>query len=157
MTAPPSGACGRSMTRLGQHRPAVDGGVHAGVGAGVGEAADGRAGGHPFAAFADRVGQCHQVIFVGMGGQRPRVPHQLPAARGGDSAGMGDAQIPGMWFTNSRQGPDDSRRIRVDEGQRRHGIVRAPGPAAATGNIHVREAIALHGPRTAGHAQSSPW
>src|SRR5215218_2494415 len=34
------------------------------------------------------------------------------------------------------KGTDDGRRIRVDEGQRRDRIVGAPGPAAATGNVH---------------------
>ncbi len=38
-------------------------------------------------------------------------------------------------------GPDDCRRVGVDKGQRRDRIVGAPGPAAATGNVHSERSI----------------
>ena len=46
------------------------------------------------AALAHGIGQCDQVVLVGMGGQRAGVPHEVPSAGCGDPAGMGDAQIP---------------------------------------------------------------
>src|SRR5581483_341902 len=46
-----------------------------------------------------------------------------------------------MRFGSCGQRPDHRGRVRVDERQRRDRIVRAPGPTAAAGNIHVREAI----------------
>jgi hypothetical protein len=58
-----------------------------------------------------------------------------------------------MWFANGGQRPHHGRRVGIDEGQRRHGIVGAPRPAAATWNIHAREAIALVCSRPRGHAQ----
>ena len=54
---------------------------------------------------------------------------------------------------DGRQRTDDCRRVRVDERQGRHGVVRAPGPATATGNVHDRKAIARKRRRSAGHAQ----
>src|ERR1700751_2579779 len=44
------------------------------------------------------------------------------------------------------------RRVRVDERQGRHGIVRTPGPATATGNVHDGKAIVRKRRRSAGHA-----
>jgi hypothetical protein len=66
-----------------------------------------------------------------------------------------DTQVPGVRFADGGQRAYHGRRIRIDERQRRNGIMRAPGPAAATGNIHVREAIARKRSRSAGHAQPS--
>jgi hypothetical protein len=43
-----------------------------------------------------------------------------------------------------RQRPDDGGGVRVDIRQRCHRVMRAPGPAAATGNIHAGEAIARY-------------
>ena len=40
------------------------------------------------APFAHRVGQRHQIILVGMAWQWTSVANHLPAARGGDSAGV---------------------------------------------------------------------
>jgi hypothetical protein len=45
-------------------------------------------------------------------------------------------------FADCRQRTHDGGGIGVDVGQRRHRVLGAPGPAAATGNIHAREAIA---------------
>ena len=98
------------------------------------------------AALAHRVGQRHQVVLVGMGGQRPGVAHEFPSARCGDAAGMADAQIPRMRFARRSEWAYHCRRVRVDERQRRHGIVRTPGPAAATGNVHDRKAIVRQTP-----------
>lgn len=50
---------------------------------------------------------------------------------------------------------DHRRRVRVDERQRRHCIVRTPGPAAATGYVHDRKAIVHQRRRSAGHAHPS--
>jgi hypothetical protein len=86
--------------------------------------------------FAHRVGQGDEVVLVRMRGQRPRVANQFPTARGGDPAGVHHAQIPRMRFGDRGQRPHDGRRVRVDEGQRRDRIVGAPGPTAATGNVH---------------------
>jgi zinicin-like metallopeptidase len=94
------------------------------------------------AAFAHRVGKRHEVVVVGMGRQRTRVPDEFPAARRGDSSGMDHAQIPRVGLGGGGQRSYDGGRVLVDEGQRRHGVVRAPGPAAATGNVHGHEAIA---------------
>ena len=90
-----------------------------------------------FPPFPYGVGEGDQVIFVGMSGQWPGVANQFPAARRGDPAGVHHTQVPRMRLTHNRQGAHHSCGIRVDEGQRRHGVVRAPGPAAATGNIHA--------------------
>ena len=88
-------------------------------------------------AFAHGVGQGDQVVLIGVGGQRAGVAHQLPSAGRGDPAGVADAQIPRMRFAHGREWAYDCRRVRVDERQGRHGVMRAPGPAAATGNVHV--------------------
>ncbi len=74
-----------------------------------------------------------------MSGQRPGVADQLPASRRRDTAGVADTQIPGMRLRHRGQWSDHRRGVGVDKSQRRHGIVRAPGPAAATGNIHAPE------------------
>jgi hypothetical protein len=77
-----------------------------------------------------------------MGRQRSGVPDEFPAPRRGDPSGMDHAQIPGVGLGGCGERADDRSRVLVDEGQRRHGVVRAPGPAAATGNVHGHEAIA---------------
>jgi predicted Zn-dependent protease with MMP-like domain len=97
-------------------------------------------------AFADGVGKRNQIVVIAVGRQRTRMSHELPPAWCGDASGVQDAQIPRMRFRHRGQRSDDGSRVRIDEGQRRHGVVRAPGPAAATGNVHAREAIA-QGPR----------
>ena len=85
--------------------------------------------------------------------QRSGVAHQFPAARRGDPAGVADAQVPGMRFADGGQRADDGGGVGVDERQRRHRVMGAPGPAAATGNIHAREVIARQSQVVAGHAQ----
>src|SRR5882757_10614101 len=108
----------------------------------VGEPGDYAAHGrNAVASLTDRIGQSHQIVILAVRGKWACVPHQLPAARGGDPAGVLDAQIPRVRFRHGGQRPDDRRRVSVHEGQRRHGVVRAPGPAAATGNVHASEAI----------------
>jgi predicted Zn-dependent protease with MMP-like domain len=47
-----------------------------------------------------------------------------------------------MRLGRGRQRPDHRRRVGVDERQGRDRIVRTPGSAAPTGNVHVGEAIA---------------
>ena len=101
-----------------------------------GKAADGRAEVGPLPAFAHRVGECDQVIVVRVRRQRTGVANQLPAARRGDASGVQDAQIPGMRLGHGGQWTHYRRRVGIDERQRRDRIVRAPRPAAATGNIH---------------------
>ena len=96
---------------------------------------------HAVAPLTHRVGKRDQIVFVRVGRQRTGMANQLPPARRRDPARVGHAQIPRMWLGDRGQGPDDGRRIGVDEGQRRDRIVGAPGPAAATGNVHEREAI----------------
>ena len=88
----------------------------------------------------------------GCGRQRAGVPHEFPSAGRGDPAGMADAQIPGVRLARGGERTDDRRRVRVDERQGRHGVVRTPGPATATGNVHDREAIVRKRCRSAGHA-----
>ena len=100
------------------------------------------AAGIALSAFSHGVGQGDQIVLVGTGRQRPGVAHQLPAARRGDPAGVTDAQIPRVRLAHGGQRADDGGRIGIDERQRRHRVMGAPGPAAATGNIHAREAIA---------------
>lgn len=90
----------------------------------------------------DGVGEGDEVVLVRMCGQWAGVAHQLPTARGGDPAGVANAQIPGMRFRDSSQWADDCGRVRVDKSQCRDRILWTPGPAAATGNIHATEAIA---------------
>ncbi len=87
-------------------------------------------------AFAHCVGKRDQVIVVGVGRQRAGVANQLPAARGGDAAGVQDAKIPGVRLRHGGQRTHFGRGVRIDERERRDRIVRAPRPAAATGNIH---------------------
>jgi hypothetical protein len=106
-------------------------------------------------ALADRVGQRYQVVFIRMGGLRaegPGVSYEIPPPRCGDASGMADAQIPGMGFPRGGERAYDCRRVRVDERQRRHRIMRTPRPAAATGNIHDRKAIVRKRCASAGHA-----
>lgn len=62
-----------------------------------------------FAALTHRVGQRHQVVFIGMVWQRARMADQLPAARRGDPAGMAHTEIPGMRFPRRSQRADDGR------------------------------------------------
>lgn len=93
-------------------------------------------------AFPDGIGQRDEVVLVGVGRQRCGVAHQLPAARCGDSAGVSEAQIPGVRLADGRQRTHHGSGVGVDVRQRRHRVMGAPGPAAATGNIHAGEAIA---------------
>ncbi len=72
-----------------------------------------------------------------------------------DATGMADTQIPRMGLPRSGKRTDHRRRVRVDERQRRHCIVRTPGPAAATGYVHDRKAIVHQRRRSAGHAHPS--
>src|SRR5215207_1705604 len=113
------------------------------------------------ASLTYRVGQRDQIVLIRVRRQRPRMANQFPTARRRDSARVGHAQIPRMRLRHGGQGPDDGRRIGVDEGQRRDRIVGAPGPAAATGNVHAREAIARKPPvapdtRSRGEADLQP-
>ncbi len=94
-----------------------------------------------FATLPDGVGECDEVVLIGVGGKWTRVADQLPAAGSGDPTGMHDTEIPGMGLRHRREWSDDGCRVRIDEGQRRHGVVRAPWPAAATGSVHVRKII----------------
>lgn len=94
------------------------------------------------ATFTHRVGERHQIVLVGIGRQRPEMSDEFPPARRGDAAGMSDAKVPGMGFPRGSEWPDDRRGVRVNERQRRYRIVRTPGPAAATGYVHERKAIA---------------
>lgn len=94
-----------------------------------------------FATLPDGVGECDEVVLIGVGGKWTRVADQLPAAGSGDPTGMHDTKIPGMRLRHRREWSDDRCRVRIDEGQRRHGVVRAPWPAAATGSVHVRKII----------------
>jgi hypothetical protein len=97
-----------------------------------------------FMTLADCVRQSNQIVVIGIERhrQRPGMADELPAARCGYPTGVPDAQVPGMWFAGGRERSDDGRGIGVNEGQRRHRILGAPRPAAATRNIHAREAIA---------------
>lgn len=101
------------------------------------------------AALPNRVGERDQVVLIGVGGQWTRVAHEFPPAWRGDPTGVADAQIPGMRLPRGGKRTDHSSRIRVDERQRRHRVVRAPGPATATGNGHDREAIVVKPPGSA--------
>ncbi len=154
-----------ASARRGGMRP---GAVQAGIGGGsccsggeVVEAVQWRAGSARVrralarATLAHRVRQSHQIVLIGMGGQRPGVPHQLPPARCGDATGVPDTQIPRMGFPRSSQRTDHRRRVRVDERQRRYCIVRTPGPTAATGYVHDRKAIVDKPRGSAGHAHPS--
>jgi len=94
---------------------------------------------HP--ALPHRIGQCDEVVLVRIGRQGCGVPHQLPAQRGGDAAGVPDTQIPGVRFAGDCHRTHDSGRVRVDVGQRCHRELRAPGSTTAAGKIHVREII----------------
>jgi len=101
-----------------------------------------------------RVGQRHEVVFVRVHRQRCGVPHQLPAEWGGDPAGMPDTQVPGVRLAGDSHRSHDGGRVGVDVGQGCHRVLGAPGPTASTGNIHVREAIAVKCgsvPDTRGH------
>jgi len=104
-------------------------------------------------ALAHGIGQGDQVVLVGVGGQRAGVAHQLPSAGRGDTSGVVDTQIPRMRFPHSSEWTYDCRRVRVDERQGRYGVMRTPGPAAATGNVHERKAIVRKRHASAGHAQ----
>ena len=63
----------------------------------------GRRHGVPVAALAHGVGQGHQIVVVRVGRQWPGVADQFPSAWGGDPAGVGDAQVPGVWFAHGGQ------------------------------------------------------
>ena len=81
------------------------------------------------------------------------MPDELPTAGSGDATGVHHAQVPRVWLGHSGQRADDSSRICIDEGERRDRIVRAPRPAAATGNIHKQEVSVHDRLHHAGHAQ----
>ena len=161
MPAPPSrtwlGWCEDTAARNGGLR---SGGVNVTVGNGakrIGETVRGWGGvRNPIRALAHRVGQGNQfVVLVGVRGLRQKgsgMTHEVPPARRGDAAGMPDTQIPRVGFARGGQRSYHCRGVRVDERQRRYGIVRTPGPAAATGNIHEREAIAGQTRHGVGHA-----
>src|ERR1700756_1497765 len=57
---------------------------------------DRRTGSDRIVTFAHRLGQRDQIVLVGVGGQRARVPHEVPATWRGDPAGVTDAQVPGV-------------------------------------------------------------
>jgi hypothetical protein len=145
MTATPVGSAGPptswgQQSTAGRAGQAVRGITEPGRNAG-GEVRERGTRGRTVAPFADRISERHQVVLVGRLGKRTGVANQFPASRGGDTARVADTQIPGMRLTHRGQWADNRRGIRIDERQRRDCIVRAPGPAAATGNIHGREAI----------------
>lgn len=96
----------------------------------------------PVPPFPDSVGQRDKVVLVGVGRQRCGVAHQLPAARCRDTARVTEAQIPGVRLADGRQRTHHGCGVGVDVCQRRHRVMGAPRPAAATGNIHAGEAIA---------------
>ena len=153
MSAAPSGPLlgWREQTAAG--RGGV-GGVQVGIGKPVERRADDPMGDAPIAraALAHRVGQGDQVVVVGMDGQGSGVAHEVPSAGCGDPAGMADTQIPRMRFARGSEWPHHCRRVRVDERQGRHGIVRTPRPATATRNVHDRKAIVDKRRQSAGHA-----
>ncbi|SHR76258.1 Uncharacterised protein [Mycobacteroides abscessus subsp. abscessus] len=95
---------------------------------------------HPDTAggLAYRVRQRNQVVILRIRRQRTVVADQFPSSGRGDPARVLRAQIPRMRLAGCGQRPDHGRRIRVDEGQRRHGGIRAPGSTAATGGSHKR-------------------
>lgn len=136
MPAPPT-VRSRPLHRCDHSRP----GHRRVQGAGVGEPGHRRTGRQP--TLPHRVGQGDKVVLVGVGRQGCRVAHQLPAAGSGDPAGVCDAEVPGMRLADGRQRPHHGGGVGVDVRQRRHRILGAPGPAAATGNIHAGEAIAV--------------
>lgn len=145
----PSAAGRIRAGRRGRHQRAA-----VGAGGRIGEARhDPARRGGAVPALTHGVGQRDQIVFVGVRGQRPGVAHQFPAARRGDPAGVADTQIPRMRFGDDRQRTDHRRGIGIDERERRHRIVGAPGPAAATGNIHAREVIVRECRNGEGHAQ----
>ena len=88
------------------------------------------------AAFAHGIGKRHQVVVIRVRRQRAGMADQFPAARRGDAAGVQNAQIPGVRLGHGGQRTHYSRRVGIDESERRDRIVRAPRPAAATRNIH---------------------
>lgn len=107
MPTPATGTGGTVCCR-GQE-PADGRGVACGMVPGVGEARRGRSGRDALASFSYRVRESNEVIFVGMGGQRACVAHQLPAARRGDPAGVRHAQIPRVRLTNGGERPHYGR------------------------------------------------
>lgn len=131
--APPTGA--GTVRGRSEHRAGRPGGDHRLRSARFGKAVDLRPS-RNIAPFADRVGQCHQIVLIGRGWQRAGMSNQFPPARGGNPPGMRDAQIPGVRLRDGGQRAHHGGGIRVHERQCRHRIMGAPGPAAATGNIH---------------------
>jgi len=75
----------------------------------IGEACQWWSRGHP--ALSDGVGQCDEVILVGIGRQRRGVAHQLPTAGGGDPAGVPDTQVPGVRLAGNSQRSHDGGRV----------------------------------------------
>ena len=124
-----------SSRRRRHQRAAVGAGDR--IGEPHGEACRGpRADSGTVAAFAHRVGKRDQVVVVGVGRQWPGMANQLPPARGGDAPGVQHTQVPRVRLGHGGQWAHYSCRVGIDEGERRDRIVRAPRPAAATGNIH---------------------
>lgn len=153
MSASAPGAVGARRRRIEQ-TPGRHHGLCAVVRADrIGEAVYRRASGELLLAFPHRVRKRHQVVVLGRCGQRARMADELPAARRGDSAGMADAQVPRVWLLRGSEWTDHCGGVRVNERQRRHRVVRTPGPAAATGSIHDREVIARKPRRSGGHAE----
>src|ERR1022692_2345660 len=83
--------------------------------------------------FPDRVGQRLQVVGL----RRDRVhrePHELPAARGGQSFRMGGAQVVAVRLHVSGERAEHGGGVTVDVGQCVQGRLFAGRPGAATGH-----------------------
>ncbi len=108
----------------------------AGLLRGSGPRRRGRAGG-----LADRVGQREQVV-VGrpLGLRVGRQPEHLPAAGGGESLGVGLAQVVGVRLGVRRERAQDGRLVGVHVRQRVDRGTAARGARTATGGTHAANA-----------------
>jgi hypothetical protein len=149
-TAPGSGGV---LAGRGEHASARRTGMMAD---GIVKPVDRWTGSDGVAALAHGFGQRDEIVLIGVGGQRAGMPNQIPSARCGDATGVADAEVPGVRFACGCQRTDHRRRVRIDERQRRHRIVRTPRSATATRNIHDREVIVRKRPDSAGHAWPDP-
>lgn len=109
------------------------------------------------AGLADRLGQRSEIVLVGRRrGESAFVPNEFPAFRGGGGRRVDLAQIPGMWFVDRRERPDDSGGVGIDIRERRNGRTVAPRPAASTQRSHTRDTRPPLGHPAARHTANSP-
>jgi hypothetical protein len=92
--------------------------------------------------FANRLGQCCQIVFVRRGGgEAALVTNEFPTLRGRRRGRMHFTQVPRMRFVDGGERTHHCRGVGVDIRERRNSRSIAARPAASTQRSHVQETI----------------